>query len=270
MLNLVEGEQPSSESPTAPFRRWRFITPRPSSCPPLSARTPSVRLRRRAAHGHDESLCPEERSRPCLIPGLTSVSAARSLVSYGPGMFGPEPELRRLDAIRASLLRPALHGPRSRLRHRHGCGAQRGLDHLKQRMLLFGVVVYAAGRLGQEPVRARDTSTRLRRTAAGRRRRSFRFGRARHHLRAGARRTIRACVAVTARPGDKVVVPPGWAHCVINADPTTRMVFGAWCDRQYGFDYDGVRAHGGLAWFPLLDADNRVHWEPNPPYRHQS
>ena len=31
------------------------------------------------------------------------------------------------------------------------------------------------------------------------------------------------------------------------------MSFGAWCDRQYGFDYRGVRAHRGLAWFPTFN-----------------
>ena len=80
------------------------------------------------------------------------------------------------------------------------------------------------------------------------------------------------CFAVTAGPGDKIVVPPGWAHAVINADPKTRMMFGAWCDRQYGFVYDAIRAHHGLAWFPILDrqtldGQQKIHWEPNPSYR---
>jgi glucose-6-phosphate isomerase len=43
------------------------------------------------------------------------------------------------------------------------------------------------------------------------------------------------------------------------------MMFGAWCDRQYGFDYDGVRAHGGLAWRPLL-RKNGIEWQPNSAY----
>jgi len=45
------------------------------------------------------------------------------------------------------------------------------------------------------------------------------------------------------------------------------MVFGACCERQYGFVYDGVRAHGGLAWFPLLSEDGKIHWERNPRYK---
>src|SRR5205085_11574087 len=53
---------------------------------------------------------------------------------------------------------------------------------------------------------------------------------------------------------------------VINADPRCRMAFGAWCDRQYGFDYTGVRAHHGLAWFPMLKKFGDIAWERNPRY----
>jgi glucose-6-phosphate isomerase len=45
------------------------------------------------------------------------------------------------------------------------------------------------------------------------------------------------------------------------------MMFGAWCDRQYGFVYDAIRAHHGLAWFPILDDQQKIHWEANPSYR---
>jgi glucose-6-phosphate isomerase len=45
------------------------------------------------------------------------------------------------------------------------------------------------------------------------------------------------------------------------------MAFGAWCDRQYGFDYTGVRAHHGLAWFPLVSESGEFNWEANPRYR---
>ena len=70
------------------------------------------------------------------------------------------------------------------------------------------------------------------------------------------------CIAVTARAGDQVIVPPGWAHCVINAERNKRTVFGAWCDRQYGFEYTGVRAHKGLAWFPDLTRRIRSYGKP--------
>ena len=86
-------------------------------------------------------------------------------------------------------------------------------------------------------------------------------------MRSNARRMIRDDASPsTAHPGEQVVVPPGWAHCVINADRNRTMAFGAWCDRQYGFDYTGVRAHGGLAWFPTFAAGDTIEWTPNPRY----
>jgi len=54
---------------------------------------------------------------------------------------------------------------------------------------------------------------------------------------------------------------------VINVDPSEVMVFGAWCVRDYGFDYRAIRAHGGLAWFPLSDEKQHVKWERNPAYK---
>jgi len=75
------------------------------------------------------------------------------------------------------------------------------------------------------------------------------------------------CIAVTAGRGEKVVVPPGWAHAVINPDIERRMVFGAWCDRQYGFEYAEIRAHGGLAYFPIVAKDQTIEWVANSRYR---
>jgi glucose-6-phosphate isomerase len=73
------------------------------------------------------------------------------------------------------------------------------------------------------------------------------------------------CFAVEAGPGEVVVVPPAWAHATISADSTQPLSFGAWCVRDFGFDYRGVRAHNGLAWFPVLD-NGGLRWERNPAY----
>ncbi|MBA7569383.1 hypothetical protein ES708_11122 [subsurface metagenome] len=73
------------------------------------------------------------------------------------------------------------------------------------------------------------------------------------------------CFAVHANPGDVVIVPPFWAHATISADPDVPLTFGAWCDREYGFDYDDVRAHKGLAWFPVYEND-QLTWRANKSY----
>lgn len=74
------------------------------------------------------------------------------------------------------------------------------------------------------------------------------------------------CFAVEALPGQVVIVPPGWAHATISADPEQPLTFGAWCVRDFGFDYRGVRAHGGLAFFPLLKEDGSFEWLHNVAY----
>lgn len=187
---------------------------------------------------------------------------------YDADCFGPEPEYRRLDAIRRSLRDPNCTGPDPVYSIVMDVGRREHRDELQRRMLLFGVVAYAAGRLGDEPVRSQGHIHAIAPHCGWSTPEVFEVWEGRAIIYAQERATDNPgrCFAVLANPGEKVVVPPKWAHCVINADPNRRMVFGAWCDRQYGFVYDEVRAHGGLAWFPILDAKNEIRWEPNPRY----
>jgi glucose-6-phosphate isomerase len=205
-----------------------------------------------------------------LDPALHVSLSDRDLsFHYGPGTTGPATEFRSLDAIRASLLDPQCTGPDPVYGIAMDVARAQDLDQLKQRMLLYGIVAYAAGRLGQEPPRSQGHVHAIAPHSGWSPPEVFQIleGCAIVYAQQSTEDDPGRCVAVTACPGEKIVVPPGWAHCVINADPSTRMVFAAWCDRQYGFLYDGVRRHGGLAWFPLLDQDDRIRWQPNPSYR---
>lgn len=189
--------------------------------------------------------------------------------AYDDGVFGPEPEFRSLEAIRRSLRDPQCSGPDPVYSIVMDVGREEHREELKRRMLLFGVVVYAAGRLGDEPVRSQGHVHAVAPHCNWSTPELFEIweGQAIIYAQEHAADDPGRCTAIVANPGDKVVVPPDWAHCVINADPEHRMVFGAWCDRQYGFVYDEIRARGGLAWFPVLDANNEVRWEANPRYR---
>jgi glucose-6-phosphate isomerase len=223
-------------------------------------------------------------------PKLGVHSHAKDLTfSYDEGVFGPQPEFRRLDQIRQSLRDPGCDGPDPVYSIVMDVGRREHKDELARRMLLFGVVVYAAGQLGEEPVRSQGHIHAVAPHCGWSTPELFEIweGRAIIYAQESADDDPGRCFAITAGPGDKVVVPPGWAHAVINADPKTRMMFGAWCDRQYGFVYDAIRAHHGLAWFPIFDRQNsdrrildrqtpdrqtpngqqKIHWEPNPSYR---
>jgi glucose-6-phosphate isomerase len=202
-------------------------------------------------------------------PGLDVRFSPDSLaISYGPGVFGPSPEVRRLDAIRASLLQPNCNGPDAVYNIAMDVGRSEQRAVLEEKMLLFGVVVYAKGRLGHEPVRSQGHVHAISPHSGWSAPELFEIwhGRAVVYAQEKTSENPGRCFAVEARSGDVVVVPPGWAHFVANADPANSMSFGAWCDRQYGFVYDGVRARCGLAWYPILAEKGTLSWQRNPRY----
>jgi glucose-6-phosphate isomerase, archaeal len=191
--------------------------------------------------------------------------------SYDEGVFGPPPEFRRLDDIRRSLRNPNCSGPDPVYSIVMDVGRREHRAELGRRMLLFGAVIYAAGQLGDEPVRSQGHIHAVAPHCGWSTPELFEIweGRAIIYAQERADDDPGRCFAVKVGPGDKVVVPPNWAHSVINADPKQQMMFGAWCDRQYGFVYDAIRAHHGLAWFPIVDDEYNIRWEPNPSYRPQ-
>lgn len=202
-------------------------------------------------------------------PGLDVRLRADELsFHYGPGVTGPIAEMRRLDDIRASLRDSNCSGPDPVYGIAMDVARREDLPELQRRYLLFGVVAYASGSLGDEPVRSQGHIHAPAPHSGWSTPELFEIweGRAIIYAQQFAEDDPGRCIAIEASPGEQVVVPPGWAHCVINADPNARMVFGALCERQYGFDYEGVRAHGGLAWFPLL-GENGIEWQANPRYR---
>ena len=190
--------------------------------------------------------------------------------AYGVDTFGPPPEFRKLDDIRGNLLDPHCTGPDIVYAIAMDTGKLQHRQLLQEKMLLFGIVTYAAGRLGREPVRSQGHIHKVSHHSGWSPPEVYEIwtGTAIIYMQEYADDDPGRCFAVTARPGEVVVVPPHWAHATISADPTQPLTFGAWCDREYGFLYDKVRAHGGLAWFPLLDEHDKISWQPNPSYHH--
>lgn len=187
---------------------------------------------------------------------------------YGPGVLGPAPEYRWLDAIRASLRNPDCAGPDPVYAIAMDVCRREDLDELKRRMLLFGIVIYAGGQLGDEPVRSQGHVHSISPHCGWSTPELFEVweGRAIIYGQEKSGDDPGKCIAIEAGPGERVVMPPGWAHFVANATPASLLIFGAWCDRQYGFDYTQMRAHHGLAWFPILTPGGKVRWEPNSHY----
>jgi glucose-6-phosphate isomerase len=214
-----------------------------------------------------------EDQRMIFDPGLAVRPVSVPLgFEYQAGTFGPEPELRNLDSIRPSLRSPCCSGPDpvyaiamdvGRIEHRTG---------LERRLLLFGLVTYACGQLGQEPVRSQGHVHCISGHSGWRAPELFEVwtGAAYIYMQEYGADDPGRCFAILARPRDLVIVPPGWFHTVVSARPDEHLTFLALCDREYGFEYDEIRKRGGLAWFPVLADSGEISWEPNPAYRQSS
>jgi len=211
------------------------------------------------------SLAPERKFDPGLDIRFLKYSLA---LRYGPGVFGPKLEYRSLDSIRPSLRDPNCKGPDPVYAIAMDVGRVEDREELKRRMLLFGIVMYAAGRLGDGLVRSQGHVHAVAPHCGWSTPEVFEIwaGRAIVYAQERSGDDPGRCIAVTAGPGDRVVMPPEWAHYVANADTNAVLIFGAWCDRQYGFEYAQMRAHHGLAWFPVVADDGQIRWEPNPAY----
>ncbi len=189
--------------------------------------------------------------------------------SYEFGTFGPQPELRALDSIRPSLRDPNCAGPDPVYAIAMDVGREDDRPRLQEHMLLFGAVTYAAGRLGSEPVRSQGHVHRISSHSGWSPPEVYEIwsGTACVYMQEHAADDPGRCFAITAGPGELIVVPPGWAHATISADPSTPMTFGALCDREYGFEYADVRKRKGLAWYALLTGSGEIRWERNPTYK---
>lgn len=205
-----------------------------------------------------------------LDPGLPIEITREPLgFAYGPGVFGPPPEARPLDSIRPSLLNPACAGPDPVYVIAMDVGLETHREELRRRNLLFGVVTYATGQLGREPIRSQGHVHRVSRNSGWSPPEIYEIwsGRAFVLMQEFVADDPGRCFAIEAGPGEVVVVPPAWAHATISADAREPLTFGAWCDRDSGFEYAEVRARGGLAFFPLITGEGGIRWHLNPRYR---
>ena len=201
-------------------------------------------------------------------PGFAIKADFKNMVfEYGHGTFGPEVERRMLDSIRGSLMDPSCTGPEIVYSIAMDVGKTKDYSELVRRNLLFGTVLYANGQLGEEPIRSQGHIHAVSQSCGESTPEVYEIwnGKAIIYMQESAKDRCGRCYAVEGLPGDIIVVPPGWAHATISADPNQPLVFGAWCVRDYGFDYKEVRSHRGLAYFPIV-VEGELSWRNNPSY----
>lgn len=187
---------------------------------------------------------------------------------YGQRVFGPQVENRTLDSIRKNLRDPNCTGPDIVYSIAMDVGCEEDREEIVKRNLLYGAVTYAKGNLGEEPVRSQGHVHAVSPSCGMSTCEVYEIwsGAAYIYMQETTRDFPGRCYAILAYPGEVVVVPPNWAHCTIVADITKNMSFGAWCVRDFGFDYSGVRSHGGVAWFPIVK-DNNIIFQKNNSYQ---
>lgn len=204
-----------------------------------------------------------------FFPGFP-ISVTESPIGfvYGENVCGPEPELRTLEQIRGSLLDPHCDGPEIVYSIAMDVALKDDREDLVARNLLYGAVVYAKGLLGKEPVRSQGHIHAVSVSCGSSTCEVYEIwsGKACIYMQESGSDNAGNCYAVYGKPGDVIIVPPGWVHATVNADPSQNMSFGAWCVRDFGFDYADVRRHGGIAYFPLSNGRDGISWKRNPSY----
>lgn len=188
---------------------------------------------------------------------------------YDLDVFGPVAEKRYLNDIRKSLNNPLAVGPKVVYSIAMDVGRQKDQKDLVERNLLFGAVQYAAGKIDQGPIRSQGHVHGFSKSSHSSTPEVYEIweGVAIIYMQEKAEVNPGRCFAVYAEVGDVVIVPPEWAHCAINASSQLPMTFGAWCIRDYSFDYTGIRSQQGIAHFPEFTPDNRIDWKPNESYQ---
>jgi glucose-6-phosphate isomerase len=203
-------------------------------------------------------------------PGFDiSVTSQPLGFKFGETAFGPQSELRSLATLRPALRDSQADGPDPVYAIAMDVGKRAHRQELQERMLLFGVVTYAKGRLGDEVIRSQGHVHKVSSHSGWAAPEIYEIwaGKALVYMQEFVGDQPGRCFAVEAGPSDLVVVPPGWAHTSMSAEPKEHLTFGALCDREYGFQYDEVRRRHGLAWYALLNAKGEIYWEPNQHYQ---
>lgn len=182
--------------------------------------------------------------------------------------FGPEivtaPErIRRLADVRPVLRDPDASGPDHLYSIYMDIQVPGVAESLRAHGLGYGAVVYNHGSLGEEALRSQGHVHSLSPSGAGYSELyEFWHGKGLVYLQDSATPEVTDAIVVGAGPGDKVAVPPGWAHATMNVGDVP-LVFGAVYALDARLLYEPLRSLRGMAHYVLADGS----LERNPRYR---
>lgn len=190
---------------------------------------------------------------------------------WGASVAAPVPEARRARDLAPVLFDAARAGDPDApvyVLHRD-VATPETRPEIERRGLLFVASVVRAAPLGEEKARTRGhVNSHAARTAT-----VFPevvevwHGRALVYFQAKADAEAGGDVAtLELAPGDKAVVPPGWASLVVNVGDDA-LVYGSWRARECEPQHAALEALGGMAHFILAAPNNGYGLEPNERYR---
>lgn len=203
------------------------------------------------------------------LTGLTiSINNQALSIEYGNGVFGPTIEWRKFNDIKHIYLDSRSKGPEISYGIAMDIGKGNHKELLIQKNILFGAMVFASGQIGNEPIKSQGHIHKTSIHSGWSPPEIYEIwqGSAIIYMQEFIADYPGRCYAISAEKGAFVVVPPGWAHCSISADPTSSLAFGACCDRNYGFIYEPIKEKNGFAWIPYFDENNKIAWKENPTY----
>jgi len=196
--------------------------------------------------------------------GFTVQLEPRSLtLAFGEGVTAEPAVVRRLDDVRALLRDPLATGPDHLYTIYMGIRVPGRAEALSSLGLGYGAVVYNHGALGEEALRSQGHvhSVPAGTGVAFSEIYEFWYGHGLVYMQDSASTAVSDAVAIEAGPGDKVVVPPGWAHATVNLGGGP-LVFGAVYALEARLLYEPLRRLRGMAHYVLADGT----LEANPRY----
>ena len=184
-------------------------------------------------------------------------------LAFGEGITTAPAQVRRLDEVRPLLREPESTGPDHLYTIYMDIRVPGIAEALRANGLGYGAVVYNHGALGREALRsqghvhsvAADTGVGYSELY------EFWHGRGLVYMQDAATADVSDVIVVEAGPGDKVAIPPGWAHATVNVADEP-MAFGAVYALDAQLLYDPLRRLQGTAHYVLADGT----LEPNPRY----
>jgi glucose-6-phosphate isomerase, archaeal len=184
-------------------------------------------------------------------------------LEFASGITTAPVQVRRLDEVRALLCDPASDGPEHLYTIYMDIRVPGLADTLRAHGLGYGAVVYNHGALGREALRSQGHVHSLAPDTGVGYSELYEFwhGRGLVYMQDRATADVSDVVVVEAGPGDKVAIPPGWAHATVNLGGGP-MAFGAVYALDAKLLYEPLRKLQGTAHYVLADGT----YEPNPRY----